>query len=69
MEYIILLSIYLISLTLSILFKQPVLIGISGIAFFYPVMNETNIIIITFSIAIMLFHFVIGFIPKQNNDY
>lgn len=68
--YIIVLGLYLIGMFLAYIYRNKMLIGLSGIAFLYPIMEEGNTIIIILSIILMLFHFIIAFYSdKENEDF
>lgn len=68
LEYIIIFTIYLILLAISYFYDQKILIGLSGLAFLYPITIETNAIIILLSVIALLFHAIIGFFQKEESD-
>ena len=66
--YILLAVIYILMVVFSIYYDNNILLGLSGLAYLYPLSNENNTIITVMSVIMMLFHFLFAFYNNSNKD-
>lgn len=66
--YILLAVIYILMVIFSIYYENNILLGLSGLAYLYPLAQEDNTIITVMAVIMLLFHFLFAFYNHKNND-
>ena len=66
---VIALVIYLIAMLIAYVFKLKWLYGIGGILWFIPMTTVDNLLIITFSVVMVIVHFVLAFFMNEREEY